>query len=98
MRAASIVQPRREWPRICDKHRRVMQVVRRGSRAVGVVLVLLAAVLWSTGGVGIKTLSGSPVAIAGWRGLFALPVLLGMALVRVRGAGGAAPGPLPQTW
>ena len=75
-----------------------MQVVRRGSRAVGVVLVLLAAVLWSTGGVGIKTLSGSPVAIAGWRGLFALPVLLGMALVRVRGAGSAALVPFRKPW
>jgi drug/metabolite transporter, DME family len=75
-----------------------MEVVRRGSRAVGVVLVLLAAVLWSTGGIGIKSLSGSSMAIAGWRGLFALPVLLGMALARVRGAGSAALVPLRKPW
>jgi drug/metabolite transporter, DME family len=65
-----------------------MEPVRRGSRAGGVALVLAAAVLWSTGGVGIKSVDLPPLALAGWRGLFALPVLAGMALLRVRRAGG----------
>ena len=64
--------------------------VRRGSRAGGVALVLAAAVLWSSGGVGIKSVDLPPLALAGWRGLFALPVLVGMVLVRAR-AMGAAP-------
>jgi len=75
-----------------------MDVRRRGSRAVGVALVLVAAVLWSTGGVGIKSLAGPPMAIAGWRGLFALPVLLAMVLVRARRAGSAALAPLRKPW
>jgi drug/metabolite transporter (DMT)-like permease len=61
-----------------------MQPVRSGSRAGGVALVLTAAVLWSTGGVGIKSVDLPPLALAGWRGLFALPVLLGMVVVRAR--------------
>jgi DME family drug/metabolite transporter len=86
-----------EWRRIHDKQRSDMK--RRGSRAVGVALVLVAAVLWSTGGVGVKRLSGSPLAIAGWRGLFALPVLAGMVLVRARGARSAAlAAPLRKPW
>ncbi|HEY6461958.1 MAG TPA: DMT family transporter, partial [Polyangiaceae bacterium] len=60
------------------------------SRAVGVALVLVAAVLWSTGGIGIKSVAGPPLSIAGWRGLFALPVLAGMVLVRARRAGAAS--------
>jgi len=60
------------------------QPVRTGSRAGGVLLVLVAAVLWSTGGVGIKSVDLPPLALAGWRGLFALPVLLGMVVVRAR--------------
>jgi drug/metabolite transporter (DMT)-like permease len=42
----------------------------------GVALVLAAAVLWSTGGLGIKSLALSPLTTAGWRSVFALPVLL----------------------
>jgi drug/metabolite transporter, DME family len=65
-----------------------MEARRRGpSRATGVVLVLLAAVLWSTGGLGIKSTPLPPLALAGYRGLFALPVLLGMVAVRGRHAG-----------
>ncbi len=60
------------------------QPVRGGSRAAGVVLVLAAAVLWSTGGVGIKSVDLPPLSLAGWRGLFALPVLLGMVVARAR--------------
>jgi drug/metabolite transporter (DMT)-like permease len=65
-----------------------METVRRGSRAGGVALVLVAAVLWSSGGLGIKSIDLPPVALAGWRGLFALPVLVGMMLVRARSTGG----------
>jgi drug/metabolite transporter (DMT)-like permease len=64
-----------------------MEPVRRGSRAVGVALVLAAAVLWSTGGLGIKSIDLPPLALAGWRGAFALPVLVGMVIVRARRAG-----------
>ena len=67
-----------------------MEPVRRGSRAGGLALVLAAAVLWSTGGVGIKSVDLPPLALAGWRGLFALPVLVGMALGRARAAGGVS--------
>jgi drug/metabolite transporter (DMT)-like permease len=42
----------------------------------GTALVLAAAVLWSTGGLGIKSLALFPLATAGWRSSFALPVLL----------------------
>jgi drug/metabolite transporter (DMT)-like permease len=73
-------------------------IVRRGSRAAGVLLVLAAALLWSTGGIGIKSVEGPPLAIAGWRGLFALPVLGGMLLVRARGAGRAVVLPLRKPW
>jgi drug/metabolite transporter (DMT)-like permease len=75
-----------------------MGSVRRGSRAVGVALVLAAAVLWSTGGVGIKSVDSPPMAVAGWRGLFALPVLASMALLRVRRSGDAAWLPLRKPW
>lgn len=51
------------------------------------VLVLAAAVLWSTGGLGIKSTPLPPLALAGYRGLFALPVLLAMVAVRARHAG-----------
>jgi len=42
----------------------------------GAVFVLAAAVLWSTGGLGIKSLELSPLTTAGWRSALALPVLL----------------------
>ena len=65
-----------------------MEPMRRSSRAGGVALVLVAAVLWSTGGLGIKSIDLPPLALAGWRGAFALPVLVGMVAVRARSAGG----------
>lgn len=64
-----------------------MEAPRRGSRAAGVALVVVAAVLWSTGGLGIKSTPLPPLALAGYRGFFALPVLLGMLAVRARHAG-----------
>lgn len=58
------------------------------SVARGFLLVLSAALLWSTGGLGIKLISaGAPaLAIAGYRGLFALPVLLLPAFLLLRAA------------
>jgi drug/metabolite transporter (DMT)-like permease len=55
-------------------------------RGLGIALVLMAALLWSTGGVGIKVVEGNAFAIAGWRSLFALPILLATILVRARTA------------
>lgn len=63
-----------------------MEASRRGSRAAGVVLVLVAAVLWSSGGLGIKSTPLPPLALAGYRGLFALPMLLAMVAVHARRA------------
>ncbi len=50
--------------------------------------MLAAAVLWSSGGLGIKSVEMPSLALAGWRGLFALPVLVGMTFVRARASGG----------
>jgi drug/metabolite transporter (DMT)-like permease len=74
-----------------------MDPVRR-ARAVGVALVVVASVLWSTGGIGIKSVDLPPLAVAGWRGFFALPMLASLAFVRVRGAGRAAAMPLRRPW
>jgi drug/metabolite transporter (DMT)-like permease len=72
--------------------------LRRGSRGSGIALMLAAAVLWSLGGVGIKSLPLPPLAVSGWRGAFALPVLAAMLLVRIRAAGPAAWRPLRAPW
>ncbi len=45
------------------------------------IFVLLAAVLWSTGGLGVKSVEMTPLALAGFRSLFAIPVLLIATLV-----------------
>jgi drug/metabolite transporter (DMT)-like permease len=47
-------------------------------------MMLAAALLWSAGGVVIKTARVSPVAIAGWRAFFAVPVLGLVAASRAR--------------
>src|SRR5262245_25298598 len=44
-------------------------------RSVGVLYVLLAATAWSLGGLGVKLVSAHPLAIAGCRSAFAIPVL-----------------------
>ncbi len=49
--------------------------------------VLLAAMLWSTGGLGVKSVTASPLSLAGWRSLFAVPVLLLAAVVESRRRG-----------
>ena len=48
------------------------------------VYVLLAAVLWSTGGLGVKSVDMPPLALAGFRSAFAAPVLGVSALVLAR--------------
>jgi drug/metabolite transporter (DMT)-like permease len=44
-------------------------------RPMPTVYVLLAAVLWSTGGLGVKSVDMQPLALAGFRSAFAAPVL-----------------------
>ena len=46
--------------------------------------VLLAAVLWSTGGLGVKSVDMQPLALAGFRSAFAAPVLGAFALILAR--------------
>jgi len=41
----------------------------------GPLFIFAAALLWSSGGLGIKSLALPPLAITGWRSLFALPLL-----------------------
>jgi drug/metabolite transporter (DMT)-like permease len=60
--------------------------------------MLATALLWSAGGVGIKTASVSPVAIAGWRSLFAVPVLGLAALARACTDREAARAALRSSW
>lgn len=48
------------------------------------VYVLLAAVLWSTGGLGVKSVDMQPLALAGFRSAFAAPVLAVFALILAR--------------
>lgn len=47
-----------------------------GRAASGAALVLTAAALWSTGGVGIETAVAEPLVIAGLRSVFALVFML----------------------
>jgi drug/metabolite transporter (DMT)-like permease len=49
-------------------------------RGIGFVLVLFAAVTWSLAGLGIKLLWRDPLSVAGYRSLFALPVVVAFAL------------------
>ncbi|MBM3268357.1 MAG: DMT family transporter [Candidatus Sericytochromatia bacterium] len=58
--------------------------------ARGRLLVLGAALCWSFGGLGIKLVEADAWAIAGWRSLFALPVLA-LALHVFGGRGGRVP-------
>jgi drug/metabolite transporter (DMT)-like permease len=54
------------------------------SRRSALGLMFAAALLWSAGGVAIKTAAMLPVAVAGWRSLFALPILGFVAIARAR--------------
>src|SRR5580704_11437358 len=72
--------------------------LRHGSRAAGVVLMLSASLLWSTGGLGIKSLSMTPMSVAGWRGLFALPVFSAHLVSRLRAAGSVSASSIRSPW
>jgi drug/metabolite transporter (DMT)-like permease len=48
------------------------------------IFVLIAAVLWSTGGLGVKSVDMTPLALAGYRSAFAIPVLLAAAIVEAK--------------
>lgn len=50
------------------------------TRAVGFLLVVFAAVTWSLAGIGIKVLWRDALAVAGYRSLFALPVVVSFAI------------------
>jgi len=69
-----------------------------GSRQAGALLVLTAAALWSTGGVGLKIAEAEPLVLAGLRSAFALVFMAGVLLftLRRRGAGIAEIGALLQ--
>jgi hypothetical protein len=51
----------------------------RRSRAIGFLLVVFAALTWSTAGIGIKVLWADALSVAGYRSLFALPVVIAFA-------------------
>jgi len=64
--------------------------IARHSTSSGVrytIFVLLAAVLWSTGGLGVKSVEMNALALAGFRSLFAIPVLVMAAIVESRRRG-----------
>jgi drug/metabolite transporter (DMT)-like permease len=63
--------------------------------------MLVAALLWSGGGIGVKSASGTALAIAGWRAVFAAPVLGIAAVIEARRRKVAEPWSLakrPLTW
>lgn len=49
------------------------------------LLVIAAAALWSTGGVGVKIAEAEPLVVAGLRSAFALLFMLGVIALRLRG-------------
>jgi DME family drug/metabolite transporter len=67
------------------------------TRLLGVVLVIAAAVLWSGGGIGVKSIDLPPLAIAGYRALFAIPVMALDAVLRAR-RNRAVLAPLVRRW
>lgn len=54
------------------------------SRKAGIALVAVAAVLWSTGGMGVKLVDRPAMVIAGYRSLFALVAMALVLLARAR--------------
>lgn len=61
--------------------------MKTGRTSRGDAYVLLAALLWSTGGLGVKSVAMTPLALAGYRSAFAIPVLVVAALVEARRRG-----------
>ena len=59
------------------------------ARRSGALLVVAAAALWSTGGVGVKVADAEPLVIAGLRSVFALAFMLVVIAVQLRGERGA---------
>jgi drug/metabolite transporter, DME family len=57
---------------------------------MGALLVLAAAALWSTGGVGVKVANAEPLVVAGVRSFFALVFMLGVLVVTMRRRGDSA--------
>ncbi|CAN5921319.1 hypothetical protein BH11MYX4_BH11MYX4_29900 [soil metagenome] len=57
-------------------------------RRIGALLVIAAATLWSTGGVGVKVAVAEPLVIAGLRSVFALAFMLVVLTVGLRRGGG----------
>jgi DME family drug/metabolite transporter len=55
-------------------------------RLRGVLFAMAAALTWSSAGVAIKLLPLTALSIAGYRSLFALPVLIGVLLLRTEAA------------
>lgn len=58
-----------------------------GARGAGAALVVAAAALWSTGGVGVKIAEAQPLVIAGLRSAFALAFMAVVLVAGVRRAG-----------
>lgn len=56
----------------------------RGETSRATLMVLAAALLWSSGGIGVKATTGPALAVAGWRAVFALPVLIAAAILEAR--------------
>jgi drug/metabolite transporter, DME family len=52
------------------------------NRWLGPLLIVGAAVLWSSGGLGIKSVTAHPLVTAGWRSFFAIPVLIALGGLR----------------
>lgn len=62
----------------------------RAERRTGALLVVAAATLWSTGGVGVKVAVAEPMVIAGMRSVFALAFMAGVLVVTLRKSGDGA--------
>src|SRR3954469_22436129 len=61
--------------------------VDRAKRRTGAMLVVAAATLWSTGGVGVKVAVAEPLVIAGLRSAFALAFMVVVVIVGLRRSG-----------
>jgi hypothetical protein len=57
---------------------------------MGALLVLVAAALWSTGGVGVKVANAEPLVVAGLRSVFALFFMTIVLVVTMRRRGDSA--------